>query len=110
VNFPDGETVVLVTRVLDGVDGDGNDVYTSTEVTLERVPVWPGFLTENTAARDTVISGYTLFPPADTDVSAVDQVRMFGVTFDVVADPARYRSPFTALAPGIVLQVRRVEG
>jgi hypothetical protein len=109
-SFAFGETVVLVTRALDGVDGDGNDVYTSTEVTLSNVPVWPGFSTEATSDRDTVITGYSAFLPPETDVSAVDQVRVFGVSFDVVGEPARYRSPLTGLAPGVVVQLKRVEG
>lgn len=115
MNFPDGDTVVLVTRVLDGVDGDGNDVYTSSEVTLSNVPVWPvdGNGTsgnERLGNRDTVISGYAAMLPPETDVAAVDQVRVFGVTFDVIGEPARYHSPLTGLAPGVVVQLKRVEG
>lgn len=61
-------------------------------------------------ARNAVTSGFTVGLPAGTDVTARDRLRVRGVVYRVLGEPADWRSPFTGWAPGIVVQVARTEG
>lgn len=55
-------------------------------------------------ARNAVVSGFTLYLPEDSDVTARDRMVVRGVTYDVLGDPAAW------LGAGMVVQVGRVEG
>lgn len=55
-------------------------------------------------ARNAVTSGYTLYVAASEDVTAADRMRVRGVVYDVLGDPADW------LGAGLVVQVGRVEG
>lgn len=61
-------------------------------------------------ARNAVVSGFTLYLPTGTAVTAQNRVRVRGEVYEVIGDPARWRDPFTGFEPGIVVQVQRVEG
>lgn len=55
-------------------------------------------------ARNAVVSGYTLYLPAGSDVAAADRMRVRGVDYPVVGDPADW------LGAGLVVQCSLVEG
>ena len=61
-------------------------------------------------ARNAVVSGYTLYLPAGTVVSAQNRVKVRGWTHDVLGEPAVWRSPITGWEPGVVVQTQRVQG
>lgn len=109
--YPFGETVVLITRgAATGRDADGNDVHAPVETVLDFVPVWPRASSESVQGQDTTVIGITALVPADTDVSSIDALRVYGVTYEVDGEPGRYRSPLTGSNPGIELQLKRVTG
>lgn len=56
------------------------------------------------SARNAVVSGYTLYLPTGSDVTAQDRMIVRGETFPVLGDPASW------LGAGIVVQVGRTEG
>lgn len=55
-------------------------------------------------ARNAVTSGWTLYLPEAADVTARDRVRVRGVDYQVLGDPAHW------LGGGKVVQVGRTEG
>jgi hypothetical protein len=61
-------------------------------------------------ARNAVTSGFTLYMPTGTTITATNRVRVRGAVYDVLGEPAEWRSPFTGWAPGVVVQVEKVEG
>lgn len=56
------------------------------------------------SARNSVVSGYTLYLPPGTDVTAQDRMRVRGEVFDVLGDPADW------MGAGIVIQVGGTQG
>lgn len=61
-------------------------------------------------ARNAVVSGFTLYLPADVAVAAGSRVRVRGRVHEVLGEPAVWRSPITGWSPGTVIQTQRVEG
>lgn len=61
-------------------------------------------------ARNAVVSGFTLYMPTGTAITARSKVTVRGARYDVLGDPAAWASPFTGWEPGIVVQVGRTEG
>lgn len=55
-------------------------------------------------ARNAVTSGWTLYLPLDADVRSSDRVRVRGVAYAVLGQPARW------IAGGLVVQCDLVEG
>lgn len=55
-------------------------------------------------ARNAVASGFTLYLPTGSDVTARDRMTVRGGTYDVLGDPALW------LSAGLVVQVGRTEG
>jgi len=109
--FNYGETVIHIGRTLTGAkDADGNDVYTNTETTYVNVPVWPTGSTEAVQGQDVVTTGITTLIPAGASVAATDQVRVYGGLYDVVGDPGRFASPFTATTAGVEVHLKAVTG
>lgn len=56
------------------------------------------------ASRNAVVSGWTLYLPEGSDVTARDRMRVRGTVYRVLGDPAHW------LGAGIVVQVERMEG
>jgi len=115
--FPAGETVVLVSRRVAGRDAYGNDVYEDTHVEVSGCAVWPGFAIqgadtsmEATGLRQTTVTGLTVFMPADVVVRSTDRVMLRGRTWEVDAEPAVWRSPFTGRVPGQQIVLKEVLG
>lgn len=55
-------------------------------------------------ARNAVTTGYTLYLPTGSDVTAADRMVVRGETYDVLGEPAEWASA------GIVVQVGNTEG
>ncbi|MGW4076034.1 hypothetical protein ACWELB_21395 [Streptomyces asiaticus] len=65
---------------------------------------------EQTQARDTVITGLTLYAPAGTDLRPTDQVRVAGVLYEVDGQAGAFASPFTGSRGPVVAALERVTG
>lgn len=121
--FPHGETVTVFTAgtVLDPYSddpssawelGDGQEWETEPgDVDISGVGVEPRPSDEPTQeARNAVVSGFTLYLPTGTEIGPQNRVVVRGGTYEVLGEAAVWRSPFTGWAPGVVVQVQRVEG
>jgi hypothetical protein len=110
--FPAGETITIVRPgPVTGTDAYGNDVHgDDVETDVPGCAVAPRTSTENVDARDQVIEGLVVYPPAGTDVRATDRVRRGGVLYEIDGDPGEWRSPFTGLNSPMQLSLRRVTG
>ena len=82
------------------------DWSTATELTITTLaPAEPRPSSEPVQdARNAVVSGFTLYLPEGADVTARDRMRVRGVVYDVLGDPALW------LGAGLVVQVGRTEG
>ena len=110
MTFAFGETVTLHGRTVTGRDSDGNDVYTDAPTTLHGVPVWPRSAVELVQGQDTLITGLSALLPAGTSVAGVDKVTVYGKDYDIDGEPGVYRSPFTNLQPGVLVNLTRATG
>jgi len=108
--FTNGETVVQHSRSVTGRDVDGNDVYTSTDITIEACGFAPGGSTELVQGQDIVTVQPMIFAPAGTIVKPIDQFTARGVLYDVDAGSNDWRSPFTGWNPGVVIKLKEVTG
>lgn len=111
--FAYGETVQVLTAgtSTDRYNDTVEDWSAPTEVPVDGVGVEPRPSSEsNQDARNTVVSGFTLYMPAGVTVTAANRVRVRGEVFLVDGDPAVWRNPFTGWEPGVVVQTKRVEG
>lgn len=112
--FPHGELVEVLTagQVVDPYSGE--PVVSWDAPTTVQVPgcgVEPRPSSEPTAdARNSVVSGFTLYLPPDVAVTAGSRVRVRGLVHEVLGEPAAWRSPYSGWAAGVVVQTRRVEG
>lgn len=112
--FPYGETVQVITAgtTTDPYSGEPTDDWdTATSVDVTGVAVEPRPSGEPLQdARNQVTSGFTLYMPAGTAITAQNRVTVRGETYDVLGEPAEWRNPFTGWEPGLVVQVERSEG
>lgn len=112
--FPHGETVTVLAagEVADPYSGETSaDWSNPTETEVTDVAVEPRPSSEPTQdARNAVVSGFTLYMPAGAAITAQNRVIVRGDTYDVLGDPADWRSPFSGWNPGIVVQCGRTEG
>lgn len=113
--FPHGESVTVLTA---GTENDpySNDPVSSWEVEPTPVVV-PGVGVEprpsdepTQEARNAVVSGFTLYLPTGTEIGPQNRVVVRGGTYEVLGEAAEWVNPFTGWAPGVVVQVQRVDG
>lgn len=114
--LPNGEAVTIVRPGPPTEDIYGNDVPGApTEIPVSGCGVAPRDGTgaganEITDARDTVISGLTLYAPYGTDIRATDRVRVGGTLYEVDGLPGSFRSPFTGSTGPVVVALELVTG
>lgn len=114
--LPEGDDVTIVRPGTPTRDVYGNDVPgPPTDIPLTGCGLAPADSTgaganEIVDARDTVISGLTLFAPFGTDIRATDQVRVAGALYDVYGQPGKFRSPFTGSTGPVVVSLSLVTG
>lgn len=109
MTFPLGAQITLVTRAKSGTDSYGNDVYGETTTTVVGAFA-PGGSSELIQGQDTVITQPTVYLPAGTDVTSVDEVEVNGLRYLVDGEPNAWVSPFTGWAPGVEVRLERVTG
>lgn len=75
-----------------GVDAYGNDTVTTANLTISGCLITPrGSGGEDTAGRDQVITGVSLFAPATPQILATDTVELpDGFTYQVEGEPGRW--------------------
>lgn len=112
---PYGETVIRL-RGVPVTDPYSNeettlDWSTPSELPIDFVAVAPGTPVEPILnARDSVISDFDLYFDPGADITAADRVTVRGLEYLVIGNLADWRNPFTGENPGLVLQVKRVDG
>lgn len=114
--LPFGDTVTILRPGPPTRDVYQNDVPgTPTEITIPGCAVAPRDGTgaganEIVDARDTVISGLTLFAPYGTDIRATDRVRVGSDLYEVEGHSGAFRSPFTGSTGPVVVALELVTG
>jgi hypothetical protein len=109
LTYPFGQSITLVGRSRSGEDAYGNDTWTESTTTVVGVFA-PGGSSELVQGQDTVISQPTVYLPAGTDVTAVDQIEVGGVRYLVDGTPNTWASPFTGWKAGVEVRLERVTG
>jgi hypothetical protein len=107
--------VSVVTRVRRATTSTDRYGDTATATTASTVIagafVAPGPSTELTeAGRDGVTVDATIYCPAGTDLTHLDDVDIDGVRFRVVGHPAEWVHPWSGWEPGVVAELARVQG
>lgn len=106
------ETIV---RVRPGTTGNRYGGADKDWATAERVQI-PGCLVaprvepeDRANGREAAVVGWTVYAPDGTDVAAIDRVEVRGVPYEVDTAPADWSGGWD-WRPGVVLQLRKVEG
>lgn len=115
--FPTGKTVVVVHRTIVR-DAVGNETITETgQTSHDNVAVAPrpaepqGELAEQVSrSRTLLVSGLTVFLPADAVVDADDRLEIDGELYEIDGLPTNWESPYTGWRPGMAVAARRVTG
>ncbi len=113
--FPHGESVEILTAgtTVDPYSGEPSESWAAmdvTEVVVDGVGVEPRASSEPLQdARNSVTSGFTLYLP-EVPLTSKQRVRVRGLVYNILGEPAVWRNPFTGWAPGLVVQVDRTEG
>lgn len=116
--FPFGETVVRLRRgPSPGRDARGQPLPGTLEETAvqgavvtprQELPTVGG---DQQQARDTAITGYTVYDPHRTDWRTTDQVRIRGEVCEITGEPGDWgRSPFTGMQSCVQFAADRVTG
>lgn len=112
MNFAHGETVTIL-HPGSSAEDDYGDTTTATW-TAEDVAgcaVAPGASEENNRRQATVSVDFTVYMPAGTTVEPEARMMVRGDTdddtYEVVGEPADWRSPFTGWRPGVVVELVR---
>lgn len=118
--FPHGETVTILTAGTRtsrySTEGEASWDVAPSEVTVEGVGVEPRVVGAGGSsepvfdARNAVVSGWTVYLPPGTMINSRNRIRIRGIVYDVLGEPAAWRSPFTGWEPGLVVQAVRTEG
>lgn len=113
--FTRGETVQRVRGipVFDPYSDEVTDLSWAgaPEVDVPNVAVEPRPSSEPVQdARNSVVSGYTLYMRTGVDITHADRVRVRGVVLEVDGDVADWRNPYTGTRAGIVVQTKVVNG
>lgn len=72
--------------------------------------VSPSSSSEENAGRAAVIVGLALHAPAGADILSTDRVVVRGDTYEVDGEVGDWRSPFSGVAKGIEVALKRVSG
>lgn len=93
-----------------GTDRFG-DRLAGTTHTVSGCAVAPAGSSESYGRGETVTTGVALYGPYGSDIKASDVIELAdGSRFEVVGEPAHWKSPFTALEAGMQVFVERVTG
>jgi len=101
-------TITVVRPPTRGPDGDPVP-GSGTSTDIEGCSVQPRTSTEDTAARNTVITGEVVYVPAGADIRPTDTIRFRDVAYAVDGDPG-YWDDLNAVGDHIEVPLRRVSG
>ena len=101
-------TITVVRPPKPGPNGDPLP-GTGSSTDVDGCSVQPRVSTEDTAGRDTVISGLIAYVPAGADITATDTIEFRDVVYAVDGDPG-YWDDLTATPDHIEVPLRRVSG
>lgn len=112
---PFGETVTRLraTATLDPFSGENTDLDWDdpNELEIPGVAIAPGaFVESETPDRTRVDVNFTLYCAFGDDIEPLDRVVVRGLTCEVIGQRQDWRSPFTGLLAGSVVEVRQVAG
>lgn len=110
-----GETVTRLraTAATDPFSGEDTALDWDDPGTLDipGIAVAPGaFVENNTPDRTRVDVSFTLYGDFGDDIEPLDRVVVRGLTCEVIGQRQDWRSPFTGLQAGSVIEVRQVAG
>lgn len=114
--LPHGETVTILRPGAATRDKYGNDVPgPDAEIPVSGCAVAPrdgsgAGASELTDARDTVITGLSLWAPYGTDIRATDRVRVGGDVYQVEGRTGSFRSPLSGSTGPVVVALELVTG
>lgn len=103
-------TILRLEKPLRDDDGDLPDTVPA------RIPFVAKGIAPRTSAesaergREGVVIGLTVYAPRDAAVLSTDQLEVRGEVYDVDGDPGVWRSPFTGVLYGSVVQTIRAVG
>lgn len=110
MDFPFGETITLIHRVITGRDAQGNYVFDETSTENVSGACSPDLGTEGTSGMDQVSSKPLAYLPAGTVVASTDALIVRSLKYEVDGSATAWNSPFTGWAAGVVVPLKRVTG
>jgi hypothetical protein len=72
--------------------------------------VAPHGSTVDNISRNEVATSLDVYTPAGVEILPTDRLEVRGEAYEVVGDPADWRSPYSGTQAGLVVNVKRVEG
>lgn len=114
--FGHGETVVILrgTTVDDPYSnepGTSLDWRSPARNPIEGCAIEPRYSNERESTySDPIIVGLRVFMPPGTDVTSRDRLEVRGEVYEVEGIPFDWRNPFTGWAPGVEVNIKRLEG
>lgn len=111
--FPHGETAYVLAHLDGAEDSHGNPVDSwaaEPGVAIKGCGFAPGGSTESGDNRTVIATNPQLFCPPGASITAKDRVKVRGLVFEVVGDPADWKHPMTGWDPGVVVNLERVAG
>lgn len=109
-SLPNGTTVSIHRRVLNGVDEFGDDKYTDVATDVYPCSVQPGSSVEVIQGTEQLTSDIVVYVPAGTDVDAIDFLMIGGVKYEIQGSPNAGISPFTGFVPPVQIRANVVTG
>lgn len=105
-----GETVILLRRTKIGQDRYHNDTYSTTSVTLGGCAVSRlESVEDNAHGTRVVVAGEVILPPG-TVVTALDRIRVRGLTYDIEGPGKVLDDPMASTAGAVQVHIRRTTG
>jgi len=109
MRYPLGQTITVVrpTWVADTY-GDPQPTGPPTRTEVPGCAVAPRSSSDTLEpARQGVLVGLTLYAPTGTDLQPTDHIEVAGELYDIEGDIGRWHSPFSPIADGLEVALRR---
>ena len=106
-----GQTVIVVRRVVTGADSYGNDVLSETRTPVGGCAISPAFSSEEVNGTEQVVVNTAIHMPSGTDVTDIDAlIGPDGMEYEVIGIPDTWQSPFTGTQSMVEVKVKKVTG
>jgi hypothetical protein len=112
MTFPTPYTVLTEAYSAGSYDAHGNPVDSWAAPVQQRVIGWyvPVAIEPKVAGRDAVVVDLALMVPPDFIIGPLDRVTVAGNSFEVIGYPEDYTHGPFGFNPGLVVNLKRVEG